>query len=225
MVLKRGLIVSCQAAEGEPLFGLGLMRFMARAAKAGGAVGIRALADEIAGIKEETDLPVIGLVKRTYADSDVYITPGRREIDRLIETGCEVIAMDGTLRPRPNGETLADLYAYARRRAPEIELMADCDDKESVLRADALGFDYIGTTLRGYTKGTEGVDIPDRAFLRDSKADLKRAALIAEGGIWETAQLEAVVSCDPYAVVIGTAITRPRDITARFVRIINGERV
>lgn len=215
-----GLIVSCQAAEGEPLYGLQLMRYMARAAVAGGAVAIRALAEEIPQIKQEVNVPVIGLVKRNYPNSPVYITPTRREIDEVLASGADVIALDATNRPRPNGETLQELAEYARSRAPEVFLMADADTVENARIADSLGFDFVGTTMRGYTEATAGIPIPDYGFLRELKGSLKHALLIAEGGVWEAGQLEKVLETHPYAVVVGTAITRPRDITARMNAVI-----
>lgn len=222
--LARGLIVSCQAAEGEVFHGLDLMRYMARAAESGGAVGIRALAEEIPSIKQVTDLPVIGLVKKKYSDSDVYITPTRREVDILLKTDCDVIALDATLRSRPQKETVEGLVNYIKSCAPDIRIMADCDCLESALAADSIGFDYAGTTMRGYTEKTQGINIPDYAFLKELRKSLRSAKLIAEGGIWEVSQLEKVLECDPYAVVIGTAITRPADITARFAKIITEKR-
>lgn len=212
----RGLIVSCQAAEGEPLYGLNLMRHMARAAVEGGAVAIRALAEEIPAIKAEVSVPVIGLVKRAYADSEVYITPTKREIDEAIESGADVVATDVTGRVRPDGVTIQELLHYARERDPGILLMADCDTLENALEADALGFDFIGTTMRGYTPATKGISIPDYDFLHALGGRLKRGKLIAEGGIWERDQLARVLEAKPYAVVIGSAITRPKNITQRF---------
>jgi len=96
--------------------------------------------------------------------------------------------------------------------------MADIDTLENAIEAERLGFDFVGTTLRSYTEETKGVSVPDYDFLRKLSAALKRSRLIAEGGIWETGQLEQVMRCDPYAVVIGTAVTRPKDITERFMR-------
>lgn len=212
----RGLIVSCQAAEGEPLYGLNLMRYMARAAVEGGAVGIRALAEEIPAIRAEVSVPVIGLVKRAYANSEVYITPTKREIDEVIQSGADVVAMDVTGRNRPDGVTTEELMRYARERDPAILLMADCDTLENALEADALGFDFIGTTMRGYTPATKGIAIPDYEFLHALGGRLKRGRLIAEGGVWEREQLARVLEAEPYAVVIGSAITRPKNITQRF---------
>ena len=111
--IKGGLVVSCQALPDEPLHSSFIMGRMALAAKQGGAVGIRAQSKEdIIEIKKVVDLPVIGIVKRSYPDSDIYITATKKELDELFETGCEMIAMDATLRDRPNGEKLEDLVNY-----------------------------------------------------------------------------------------------------------------
>ncbi|MDE6189709.1 MAG: N-acetylmannosamine-6-phosphate 2-epimerase [Clostridia bacterium] len=216
--LKRGLIVSCQAVKGEPLYGLGIMGYFARAAVAGGAVGIRAnYVSDIKDIQREVDVPIIGIIKATYEDSDVYITPTLKEVKDLIEVGCEVIALDCTKRQRPNGEKLEDLVAYIRKNAPKIEIMADCSDFEDATMARELGFDYIGSTMRGYTPYTKGIEIPDVDFLSKLVKTFPDTKIIAEGGIWESAQLEKVCACGVYAVVIGSSITRPKDITQRFV--------
>ena len=102
--IHRGVIVSCQALPDEPLYGYHFMGKMALAAKEGGAVGIRAnTVSDILDIRKEVDLPVIGIIKSVYEDSDVYITPTMAEVDALAEVGVEIIALDATDRPRPNG--------------------------------------------------------------------------------------------------------------------------
>ena len=214
--IPRGLIVSCQAGKGEPLYGCDLMHYFARCAVAGGAVAIRALADEIPSIRHEVKVPIIGLIKKDYPDSEVYITPTKAEIDVLLKTGCEVIAMDATARPRPNGETLAEIVSYVRSVNDEVALMADIDDYDDAVMADKLGFDYISTTLRGFTRETKGLRVPDCGFVKKLK-EACRAKIIVEGGIWEKKQLEDISAFNPYAVVAGTSITRPKDITKRFV--------
>lgn len=216
--LKRGLIVSCQAVKGEPLYGLGIMGYMARAAVAGGAVGIRAnYVGDINDIKKEVDVPVIGIIKEVYPDSDIYITPTLKEVKALLTTGCEVIALDCTQRNRPNGEKLEDLVKYIRQNAPDVELMADCSDFKDAEIAHKLGFDYIGSTMRGYTPYTKGIEIPDYEYLTKLVKSFPDTKIIAEGGIWERDQLAQVCKCGVYAVVIGSSITRPKDITQRFV--------
>src|SRR5699024_49354 len=166
--------------------------------------------------KKNVDLPVIGIVKRDYEASDVFITATTKEIDELIEAGCEVIAVDATLRERPK-QSLQELVDYARKTTPQIELMADCSDIEDVKNAEALGFDYIGTTLHGYTKATEGCKLfaNDFAFLKEVVATVK-TPVIAEGNIMTPDMLAQAFDIGVYAVAVGGAITRRQQITARF---------
>lgn len=219
--LERGLIVSCQAVKGEPLYGYGIMHLFAKAAKAGGATGIRALADDVDSIKDEVNLPVIGLVKEIYEDSEIYITPTKTEVDRLLSTKCDVLCMDATLRSRPGGVTLEELYRYARSKAEGRELMADVSTIEEAINADKLGFDYISTTMRGYTPYTKHFEIPDVDFVRECKEKVKNAKVIAEGGVFEVSHIEEISKVNPYAVVVGSAITRPKVITERLLGALN----
>ena len=143
--IKGGLVVSCQALPDEPLHSSFIMGRMALAAKQGGAVGIRAQSKEdIIEIKKVVDLPVIGIVKRSYPDSDIYITATKKELDELFETGCEMIAMDATLRDRPNGEKLEDLVNYVHEHG--VLAMADCSTYEECVNAENIGFDCVSTT-------------------------------------------------------------------------------
>ena len=215
--IKGGLIVSCQALPEEPLYSSFIMGRMAVAAEEGGASGIRAnTPDDIKEIKGLTALPVIGLVKAVYDNSPVYITPTMREVDSLIESGSDAIAMDATDRVRPDGRSITDFFYEVRKKYPDMIFMADCAMEEDAIRAETLGFDMIGTTLRGYTEETKGISIPDMNLIRNLSEKI-HIPLIAEGGIWEREQLSDVFKNGAYAAVIGTAITRPRDITRRFV--------
>ena len=222
-LLKRGLIVSCQAVKGEPLYGYGIMHLFAKAAKEGGATGIRALVDDVDSIRDEVNLPVIGLVKEIYEDSEIYITPTKAEVDRLLATKCDVLCMDATLRSRPGGITLEELYAYARENANGREIMADVSTIEEAINADKLGFDYISTTMRGYTPYTKEYEIPDVDFVKECKDKVKNAKVIAEGGVFEVSHMEAISKVNPYAVVVGSAITRPKVITERLLGALNLE--
>ena len=218
--LKGKLIVSCQALPQEPLHSSFIMGRMARAAKEGGAAGIRAnTKEDIKEIQEVTGLPVIGIVKRDYPDSAVYITPTMKEIDALAATGVEIIALDATDRPRPNGLDLDTLFKEARAKYPNQLFMADCSCYEDCKHAAEIGFDLVGTTLCGYTAKTKGTAIPNYDLLSRITTDLN-VPVIAEGGVWERGQLQ-VFSYPVHAAVIGTAITRPRDITRRFVEAIS----
>lgn len=215
MLLKRGLIVSCQAVKGEPLYGYGIMHLFAKAAKEGGACGIRALYEDVDSIKKQVNLPIIGLVKQCYDDSPVYITATCAEVDKLLATDCDVICMDATLRRRHNGETLPEVYEYARKNANGREIMADVSTLEEAINAERLGFDYVSTTLRGYTEYTKDAVLPDIDFVAQCVQTLTKAKVIAEGGFFEAAHMSKVSEVNPYAVVVGSAITRPKVITER----------
>ncbi|WP_188456615.1 N-acetylmannosamine-6-phosphate 2-epimerase [Virgibacillus oceani] len=217
--VKGGLIVSCQALPDEPLHSSFIMSKMALAAKEGGAKGIRAnTKEDIIEIKKEVNLPVIGIVKRDYADSPVFITATRKEIDELLESGCEMIAMDATQRNRPKNSSLADLVSYAKEKNPSVELMADIATLDDAIQAEKLGFDCISTTLHGYTEETSGMKLynNDFAFLR-TVLDNVEIPVIAEGNVITPEMYKKCMEIGAYASVVGGAITRPRDITKRFV--------
>jgi N-acylglucosamine-6-phosphate 2-epimerase len=216
--IKGRLVVSCQALDNEPLHSSFIMGKMALAAKEGGASGIRAnTKEDIIAIKEEVSLPVIGIVKRDYEDSEIYITPTKREIDELIESGCEMIALDATMRKRPGNLSLAELVSYAREKGPTVELMADIASIEDAINAEKLGFDCVGTTLLGYTKESSGRKPYDNdfSFLKDVLKEVS-IPVIAEGSIISPEMLKRALELGAYAVVVGGAITRPQQITARF---------
>ena len=220
--IKGGLIVSCQALENEPLHSSFIMARMAEAAMLGGAAGIRAnSAQDIMKIKEKVNLPVIGIIKAQYPDSPVYITPTIREVDELVQCRCEIIAMDATCRLRPAGETLEKFFAGVRKKYPDKLFMADCSDYADGMKAAAMGFDLIGTTLCGYTEESKNAITPDYSLMSALVKDSGKP-VIAEGNIWTAEQLQSAKNCGIHAAVIGSAITRPMLITRRFVNIMNG---
>ena len=218
--LRGKLIVSCQALESEPLYcdERSLMGYMAKAASMGGAGGIRANSvRDIIAIQKEVQLPVIGIIKKEYANSEVYITPTLREVDALVAAQCQIIAMDATERPRPGGQTLDALFTECRKKYPNQLFMADCSSYEEGLHAASIGFDVVATTLAGYTPYTQGMELPALSLIRSLRASLS-CPVIAEGGIWTPEELCQVFQSGAYAAVVGTAITRPMAITQRFVR-------
>ena len=216
------LIVSCQALEDEPLHSSFIMGRMALAAKQGGAKGIRAnTVEDIREIRKNVDLPIIGIIKRDYEDSEIYITPTMREIDELAEVEPEIIALDATFSKRPFGERLSDFYAKIRKKYPDQLLMADCSTMDEIIFADKLGFDYIGTTLVGYTKQSRDIKIEadDFAFISEA-LDKVNAKLIAEGNINTPQKLKRVMELGVYSTVVGSAITRPQLITKSFTSVL-----
>lgn len=221
--LEGKLVVSCQALPHEPLHSSFIMGRMALAAKEGGAMGIRAnTKEDIAEIQKNVDLPVIGIVKRDYEDSKVYITPTMKEIDELMEVKPEIIAIDATSDLRPNGVTLDEFYYAIREKYPEQLLMADCSTVEEALHADELGFDFIGTTLVGYTEQSRGMKIEadDFAIIREIVSKVK-GKVVAEGNINTPEKAKRVVELGSYCVVVGSIITRPQLITKSFVDAMN----
>jgi N-acylglucosamine-6-phosphate 2-epimerase len=217
--IKGKLIVSVQALEGEPLHDPFIMSKMALAAKEGGAHGIRSNSkQDIIAIRKEVDLPIIGLVKKTYNDSEIFITPTKKEVLDLIESGCDMIALDATMRKRPNGESLQDLVNFIHQN--NRLAMADISTFEEAYNAEKIGFDCISTTLSGYTEYSKKSDFPDYNLIKRCVKKLK-IPVIAEGKIKEVSQLKRILKYKPYAVVIGSAITRPKLITERFASAFN----
>jgi N-acylglucosamine-6-phosphate 2-epimerase len=222
--LKHGLVVSCQALDNEPLFGAEYMAAMASAAEEGGAVAIRAnTPKDIAAIKKACSLPVIGLYKRTYPDSQVYITPTIHEAAQVAEAGADMIAVDATRLPRPDGTRLEQFVADFRSRYPERLLVADVSTYEEGLNAMELLFDLISTTMSGYTPHSVHQDGPDIELVA-RLAKLGRTPILAEGRIWTPEECIACLNAGAYAVVVGTAITRPQEITRRFVNAIENKK-
>ena len=220
-LLRGKLIVSCQALDYEPLHSSFIMGRMALAAKEGGASGIRAnTPEDVTEIKKVVDLPVIGLYKKEYLDSDVYITPTMVEIEQMVSCGSDIIAIDATDRVHPNGQSIDDLFKKARKAFPKQIFMADCSTYEECIHAQEIGFDIVGTTMRSYTPYTKGIKIPDFDLFRKLKENLT-VPFIAEGGIWEPKDVKKAIDCGAFAVVVGSAITRPQLITKRFAAAIS----
>ena len=216
--IKGGLIVSCQALPHEPLYDSYIMSKMAYAAMLGGAVGIRAnTIVDILAIRKRVDLPIIGIIKQEYDGSDVYITPTMDEVDALVEIGCDIIATDAANRIRPNGKTFEDFFSEVRAKYPNQLFMADTSCFEEGQLAERLGFDLIGTTMAGYTPYTKGRSLPDLELIEKYSKELN-VPIIAEGGIWSPEDLKNVYKAGAFSAVCGTAITRPMDITKRFVK-------
>lgn len=218
--LKGGLIVSCQALPGESLYKPGYMVAMARAAKQAGAVGIRSNGSEdVRAIKEAVKLPVIGLIKAYYDDSEVYITPTVGEVEALIEAGADIIATDATDRSRPFGEKRENFFRQLRDRYPKQLFMADCATVEDGLYAEEAGYDIIGTTMCGYTEDTRQAIRPNFEMIRYLSTHCKKP-VFAEGGIWTPQELQHVYECGAFSAVVGSAITRPYEIARRFIEAI-----
>lgn len=216
--VKGGLIISCQALKDEPLCSSFIMGRMAKAAKEAGAVGIRAQGvEDIIEIKKVTGLPIIGIIKRDYEDSEIYITATKKEVYQLLKSGCEMIALDATNRKRPNDEKLKDLINIIKENG--VLVMADVSNYEEALNAEKLGADCVSTTLSGYTPYTKKLEGPDYELINKLVKELN-IPLIAEGRINTPDDLKRVYELGVHSAVVGSAITRPQLIAKKFVDII-----
>jgi N-acylglucosamine-6-phosphate 2-epimerase len=182
---------------------------MAEASLNNGAIGVRLESPEHIGAVRRRcpEALIIGLWKRTFADSAVYITPGWEEIRAVWAAGADVVALDATDRPRPEGQDLAALIRRAREEL-HAPLMADVDSVANGLRAAELGCQWVGTTLYGYTEATASQSPPAWGLLPQLRQQLPlETLLICEGGISSPQQARQALEGGADAVVVGTAIT------------------
>lgn len=214
------LIVSCQASEGDAFRDAGSMARFAKAAADGGAAGIRANgAEDIRAIRQAVQLPIIGIQKTVQADGRILITASFDDARELAAAGADVIALDCTTR----GQRYGAVERLQRIKAElGLPVMADIATLEEALAAASAGADLIATTLRGYTPETESVRAFQPAFVAEL-ADRLELPVVAEGRIATPEQARQSIRAGAFAVVVGTAITRPQDITARFVRALEME--
>jgi N-acylglucosamine-6-phosphate 2-epimerase len=214
-VMEDGLVVSVQAPEESPLKQTAHMVAIARAAEAGGAAGIRAEGGaDVAAIKAAVSVPVIGLRKRQVPGSDVYITPELSDAHEVAAAGADIVAVDATLRPRPNGVGLAEFLASLGRELSQ-PVLADIDSLEAGVAAREAGAAAVATTLAGYTDQEPPPEEPDLELVGRLAAELD-CPVLAEGRYGSRAAVRAAFEAGASAVVVGTAISDPLALTRRF---------
>lgn len=210
-----GVVVSCQAGPESPLNSPGILAALAQSAERGGAAGFRVDGPaNVAAIRHVSDLPIIGIRKRQVPGSDVYITPTLSDARSVVEAGAGVVALDGTPRPRPGGERLANIIDRIHDEL-QVPVMADIATDDEGMAAHDAGADLVATTLAGYT--TPGDRRTGPAFDVLDRLAAAGARCVVEGRIWTVDDVRRCFDAGAYAVVIGSAITVPEFITRRFV--------
>ena len=219
-LIRGTIVVSCQATPGEPLYmkDQSVMYLMARAAKQAGAKMIRTSSvRDIVEIKEETGLPVIGLIKREYPGYTGRITMTMREVDECMEAMADIVSIDCTFNERGDGLTPGEFLAKVKEKYPNIIIMADCATLEEAVVAYEAGADLVGSTMNGYTPQTRDCKgEPNYELVRDMVAALP-CPVIAEGRVHTPEQARKMLQLGAWAVVVGGAITRPLEIATRFM--------
>jgi N-acylglucosamine-6-phosphate 2-epimerase len=219
--MRGRLVVSCQAYPGEPMRDPRTMAQVAAAVVVGGAAAVRAQGvEDVRQVVAAVDVPVIGLWKD--GDDGVYITPTLDHAVAVAEAGAQIVALDGTRRPRPDGRTLAETVAALRERA-DVLVMADCGSLEDALAAERAGVDILGTTLAGYSGERPRTDGPDYDLVDEMVAACELPVMV-EGRVHSPAQAAEALTRGAFAVCVGTAITHPTTITGWFAGAIAGAR-
>lgn len=222
-LMKGTIIVSCQATPGEPLYDpeRSVMPLMARAAKLAGAKMIRTSSvRDIIGIKEETGLPVIGLIKREYPGYTGRITMTMREVDECMEALADIVSIDCTDTQRGDGLTAPEFLRLVREKYPNIIIMADCATLEEAKAAFEAGADLAGSTMNGYTAATAHCKGDPNYELVEEMVKALPCPVIAEGRVHTPEQAKKMLDLGAWAVVVGGAITRPLEIANRFMAVI-----
>ena len=222
-LMKGTIIVSCQATPGEPLYDpeRSVMPLMARAAKLAGAKMIRTSSvRDIIGIKEETGLPVIGLIKREYPGYTGRITMTMREVDECMEALADIVSIDCTDTQRGDGLTAPEFLRVVREKYPNIIIMADCATLEEAKAAYEAGADLVGSTMNGYTAATAHCKGDPNYELVEQMVRALPCPVIAEGRVHTPEQAKKMLDIGAWAVVVGGAITRPLEIANRFMAVV-----
>lgn len=213
--LKGSLLVSCQAYKEEPLHGSYIMAKMALAAKEGGAKGVRGSGvEDIAAIKKEIDLPIVGINKKFTEGCEVIITPDLKSAEEIVNAGTDIVAIDCTFRKNYLGVYSYEYIPEFKKKYPNIPVMADIATLEEAINAYKLGAEIVSTTLSGYTENSPKQEEPDFKLIKDIREALGDAVYInAEGRIVTKEDVKKALDMGADFVTVGTAITRPQWIT------------
>ncbi len=219
--LKNTLIVSVQAYEGEPMRDPYVMGKIAEAAEIGGASAIRCQGlEDISTIKKSVSIPVIGLLKVGHDLSKVFITPTLSDVEKCFEAGADVVALDATDRPRPDGYSFEETVSAIQKEFGENALlMGDCATFKDIKRSFEAGCVLAGTTLAhsGTAVSQPATQGPNLEIIKKAKEAFPDKPIICEGSVHSPKDVRDALDAGAYAVVVGTAITHPTTLTSWFV--------
>lgn len=208
--IQNGLIASCQPVDDGPMDKPEIVAAMAQAAVIGGAAGLRIEGvDNLKATRPTVNVPIIGIVKRDLPDSPVRITPFLQDIEDLAHVGADIIAVDGTHRPRP-----VDIESAVKKiHEMGCLAMADCSNLEEGLYCQKLGFDIVGSTMSGYTGGAVPEE-PDYQLVKALKA--AGCKVMAEGRYNTPELARKAIEIGADFVTVGSALTRLEHIVSWF---------
>jgi N-acylglucosamine-6-phosphate 2-epimerase len=228
-MIPRGVVVSVQLDESEPLHSAQHCALFAQAAAAGGAVGIRAEGiRNLQEVRATTSLPLIGCIRGRYDDDWLLVTPSMDDVDRLVRLGVDVVALDATMRTRPDGTDGTRFLSQVRERHPNLLILADVSGFEEGMHAADVGANALSTVLYGRTQQTydQSLDLPSHLELISHLSNNLNVPVFAEGFIWNTDDATSAMDAGAHGLIVGGAITRPRVITQLFVNAVgSAERV
>jgi N-acylglucosamine-6-phosphate 2-epimerase len=228
-ILPRGVVVSCQLDSSEPLHSPQHCALFAQAAALGGAVGIRAEGlENIKEIRATVRLPIIGCIRERYGDQSPLVTGSIDDVDRLLRSGCDVVAMDGTARLRPGSNVSGTRFvADVRKQYPDAVILADVSTFEEGVKAADVGANAVSMVLFGRTGETfeTAASLESHLDLVYRLSTTLSQPVFAEGFIWNLADAEAALEAGAYGVIVGGAITRPRVLTRLFADSVNSRLV
>ena len=213
--IQNGLIASCQPVDDGPMDKPEIVAAMAQASVVGGAAGLRIEGvDNLKATRPTVNVPIIGIVKRDVPDSPGRITPFLQDIEDLAQAGADIIAVDGTHRPRP-----VDIESAVKKiHEMGCLAMADCSNLEEGLYCQKLGFDIVGSTMSGYTGGAVP-DEPDYQLVKDLKA--AGCKVMAEGRYNSPELAKTAIEIGADFVTVGSALTRLEHIVSWFSSAVN----
>lgn len=219
--MKGGLIVSVQADPGTPLDRPDMIAAMAESVDVPGCVGLRINGPKnISAVRAVSTLPIIGIYKTYDENGRVRITPTFEMAQELVHAGADIVAIDGSHHVQQAEETLSQ-----RIQRIHVELccpvMADISNFEEGIEAASAGADIVATTLSGYTNPpfASPFDPPDLDLVQRLSQKLF-VPVICEGRINTPDLARKALEAGAYAIVVGSAITRPQHIVQMFLNAI-----